>query len=226
MMCVFCCSITQKIQQTLSGDRHSRGDPSAEFPLLPGSHLPLNNPALEFVKYVCKALSLDSNTQNQVNKLRRDLLKLIGVGEFSLEASFIDPCLSFVLPEVICNYCNGCRDINLCRDSYIVLPEGNRPITLQCPYCRNEYNMQAIEQMLITNAQEKSMAFVLQDVVCSKCQGVKETNMASYCRCAGEFVNTIQRETFREKIKTFQNIARYYKFGQLLEIVDWILQMN
>ena len=32
--------------------------------------------------------------------------------------------------------------------------------------------MQAIEQMLITNAQEKSMAFVLQDVVCSKCQGV------------------------------------------------------
>lgn len=32
--------------------------------------------------------------------LRRDLLKLIGVGEFSIEASFIDPCLSFVLPEV------------------------------------------------------------------------------------------------------------------------------
>jgi glutaredoxin-related protein len=33
--------------------------------------------------------------------------------------------------------------------------------------------------------------------------------MASYCRCAGEFVNTIQRETFREKVKTFQNIARF-----------------
>jgi hypothetical protein len=32
---------------------------------------------------------------------RRDLLKLIGVGEFSLEASFLDPCLSFVLPEVL-----------------------------------------------------------------------------------------------------------------------------
>ena len=33
--------------------------------------------------------------------------------------------------------------------------------------------------------------------------------MASYCRCAGEFVNTIQREHFQEKMKTFQNIARF-----------------
>lgn len=32
--------------------------------------------------------------------IRRDLLKLIGVGEFSEEAAFKDPCLSFVLPEV------------------------------------------------------------------------------------------------------------------------------
>jgi len=31
---------------------------------------------------------------------RRDLLKLIGVGEFSAEATFQDPCLSFILPEV------------------------------------------------------------------------------------------------------------------------------
>ena len=48
------CSVTQKIQHTLSGDRSSNTDPSAEFPLLPGSHLPLNNPALEFVKFICK----------------------------------------------------------------------------------------------------------------------------------------------------------------------------
>ena len=46
--------ITQKIQHALSGDRSSNKDASAEFPLLPGSYLPLNNPALEFVKYICK----------------------------------------------------------------------------------------------------------------------------------------------------------------------------
>lgn len=51
------CRVTQKIQHTLSGDRSSNTDPSAEFPLLPGSHLPLNNPALEFVKFICKVFA-------------------------------------------------------------------------------------------------------------------------------------------------------------------------
>ena len=45
-------------------------------------------------------LSLDSNINNQVIKMKRDLLKLIGVGEFSEEAQFADPCLSYVVPEV------------------------------------------------------------------------------------------------------------------------------
>jgi len=55
----------------------------------------------------------------QVTKLQRDLLKLIGIGEFSPDALFIDPCLSYVLPEVICNNCNHIRDLDLCRDPYL-----------------------------------------------------------------------------------------------------------
>lgn len=35
-----------------------------------------------------------------MNKLRRDLLKLIGIGQFADEAVFQDPCLSFIVPEV------------------------------------------------------------------------------------------------------------------------------
>lgn len=54
---------------------------------------------------------------------RRDLLKLIGVREFSEEAIFQDPCQSFVLPEVICESCNSCRDIDLCRDPYTTIDE-------------------------------------------------------------------------------------------------------
>jgi hypothetical protein len=43
---------------------------------------------------------------------------LIGwqVKEFSQAAVFVNPCQSFVLTEVICDYCNDCRDIDLCRD--------------------------------------------------------------------------------------------------------------
>ena len=45
-------------------------------------------------------LSLDEAILEAANKLRRNLLKLIGVGEFSCSAEWRDPCISFVLPEV------------------------------------------------------------------------------------------------------------------------------
>nr|XP_054300838.1 DNA polymerase epsilon catalytic subunit A isoform X2 [Pongo pygmaeus] len=46
-------NITQKIQKKVTGSRNST-ELSEMFPVLPGSHLLLNNPALEFIKYVCK----------------------------------------------------------------------------------------------------------------------------------------------------------------------------
>ena len=58
----------------------------------------LTHPALEFVKALCKVLSLDSSILEPVNQLRRNLLKLIGVGEFSDIAEWKDPCISFILP--------------------------------------------------------------------------------------------------------------------------------
>ena len=48
-----------------------------------------------------QVLSLDPGTQHQVAKLRRDLLQLIGVREFSAEAIYVTPGYSYVLPEVI-----------------------------------------------------------------------------------------------------------------------------
>lgn len=48
----FLFSITQKIHRTLSSECGK--DASPDFPVLAGSHLKLKNPALEFVKYICK----------------------------------------------------------------------------------------------------------------------------------------------------------------------------
>ena len=73
-------------------------------------------------------------------------------------------------------------------------------IALQCPYCRNEYDMQAIEQMLITNAQEKSMAFVLQDVACSKCQGVSVNYNNILCIVYLLFIFFQQSKDYRYQI--------------------------
>jgi DNA polymerase epsilon subunit 1 len=83
------------------------------------SHLSPEKPALEFIKAVHKVLSLDVNIEAASFKLRRNLLKLIGVPEFSSSAQWLDPCTSIILPEVICKVCNQCRDIDLCKDSHL-----------------------------------------------------------------------------------------------------------
>ncbi|XP_041095858.1 DNA polymerase epsilon catalytic subunit A-like [Polyodon spathula] len=46
-------TITQKMQKKVTSSRNAT-ETSEMFPVLPGSHLPLSNPALEFIKYVCK----------------------------------------------------------------------------------------------------------------------------------------------------------------------------
>ena len=85
-------SLTQKIYKKLTDE---------DFPEQFGCRYKLRCPALEFVKYICKILSLDKNIQNQVLKLKKDLLKIVNVREFSDEAQYLDPSLSFVIPQVI-----------------------------------------------------------------------------------------------------------------------------
>ncbi|XP_043925704.1 DNA polymerase epsilon catalytic subunit A [Protopterus annectens] len=217
-------TITQKIQKKVTGSR-STTETSEMFPVLPGSYLPLNNPALEFIKCVCKVLSLDTNITNQVNKLKRDLLRLIDVGEFSESAQFKDPCQSYILSEVICRNCNFCRDLDLCKDPSIsqdgvVLPKWF------CSNCQAEYDSDLIEMALVEALQKKQMAYTLQDLICTKCKGVKESNMPIYCSCAGNFDLTISYKVFLEQINVFRNIARHYSMPFLLENIEWLLQMN
>ncbi|KAL2298672.1 hypothetical protein Nmel_015678 [Mimus melanotis] len=195
-------TITQKIQKKMAGSQNAT-EPSDMFPVLPGSYLPLNNPALEFIKYVCKVLSLDANITNQVNKLRRDLLRLIEVGEFSEAAQFRDPCRSYVLPE-----------------DRLVLPGWH------CPSCLVQYDINAIEMALVEALQKKLMAFVLQDLVCKKCHAVKETHMPVYCSCAGDFALTISSQAFMDHVSVFQSIARHYGMAYLLETIEWLLHTN
>ena len=72
---------------------------------------------------------------------RRNLMKMICIGEFSASAIFQNPCLSFVLPDVslvtkfavseiivfisqvICTFCNSCRDLDLCQDQNVSVTE-------------------------------------------------------------------------------------------------------
>lgn len=52
--------------------------------------------------------------------LRKQALAEVGVRQFSAEGQYVDPCVSFVLPDVICSFCNLCRDLDMCRDSRLM----------------------------------------------------------------------------------------------------------
>ncbi|KAA0716868.1 DNA polymerase epsilon catalytic subunit A [Triplophysa tibetana] len=217
-------TITQKIQKKVSSTR-SVTLPSEMFPVLPGSHLPLNNPALEFIKYVCQVLSLDSNIVIQMNKLKRDLLRLVDVGEFSEDAQFRDPCKSYILPEVICHHCNFCRDLDLCKDP-AVAQDGSVLPQWFCSNCQAQYETESIEMALVEALQKKLMSYALQDLECAKCKGVKEANMPLYCSCAGDFQLAFTTKSFTEQVDVFRNIAAHYNMNFLLETIDWVLSMN
>lgn len=98
MLTRFCCSSGSLSR---SGDERAGENASAEFPQLAGSHLPLHNPALEFVKSVCYVMSLDAAVSMDTARLRENLMKMVQVKSFSSQADFINPCLTFVLPDVI-----------------------------------------------------------------------------------------------------------------------------
>nr|XP_023689121.1 DNA polymerase epsilon catalytic subunit A [Paramormyrops kingsleyae]XP_023689122.1 DNA polymerase epsilon catalytic subunit A [Paramormyrops kingsleyae]XP_023689123.1 DNA polymerase epsilon catalytic subunit A [Paramormyrops kingsleyae] len=217
-------TITQKIQKKVTGSR-SGAMPSEMFPVLPGSHLALSNPALEFVKYVCQVLSLDANITNQVNKLKRDLLRLLDVGEFSEEAQFHDPCSSYILPEVICRHCNFCRDLDLCKDPSVAMDSSTMPQWF-CSNCQAQYETETIEMSLVEAFQKKLMTYTLQDLVCAKCKGVKEANMPLYCNCAGDFSLSYSLKSFSEQVRVFRNIATHYSMSFLQETIDWLLCMS
>uniref|UniRef100_A0A0A9Y3R9 DNA polymerase epsilon catalytic subunit n=1 Tax=Lygus hesperus TaxID=30085 RepID=A0A0A9Y3R9_LYGHE len=182
------------------------------------------NPALEFVKSVCKVLSLDSSIEDDVTSLRRNLLRLIDVGEFSDSADWSDPCPSVVLPEVICRSCNHCRDIDLCKDSYRSVD--NDVFYWQCPICSTNYDNAEIEALLLDIVNRKSMGFMLQDLQCKKCLMIKMENMTEHCTCAGQFQTLINRVDLGKYLKTFGGIAQHYNMPLLLESVKWTLKMN
>jgi len=62
----------------------------------------LGSPALAFVRLLVQLLSLDVALEPEVRLLRRSLLRLVGVDEFSPAAKWVDPCISFRLHDVIC----------------------------------------------------------------------------------------------------------------------------
>ncbi|XP_073973254.1 DNA polymerase epsilon catalytic subunit 1 isoform X2 [Rhodnius prolixus] len=162
-------------------------------------------PALEFIKAVCKVLSLDSSVEEEIARLRRNLLRLVDVGEFSDEAEWEDPCATVVLPEVICRACNHCRDIDLCKDPYREVTNGSH--VWQCPICNTNYNNNEIQALLLDMVNRKSMGYTLQDLQCARCLQVDKKGKHDATLCMRwKISNSDKPEGIR---KIYENFSRH-----------------
>ena len=119
------------------------------------SNVKLTNPALELVKSICHILSLDIPVEEEVDVLRKLLLRQIGIAEFSSKAQFTNYATSFILPDVICDFCNYCRDVDICRDTLVLAEDIND--RWRCPECMNSYDLATIEQQIIKIIEMKMM---------------------------------------------------------------------
>ncbi|KAJ1922983.1 DNA polymerase epsilon catalytic subunit [Tieghemiomyces parasiticus] len=208
---------------------------AARFPRLPGSYLPLTNPALEFIKSACAVLGLVDGASREVRVMKRNALDLIGIREFSPEAIFHNPSQSLQLPQVICEYCHYCRDLDFCRDAdllpvAVANPGPNAPGFQSRPWlcvaCRHEYDRAGIELALVQLLLRRVQVYQLQDLRCSKCRMVKAENLRSHCpACAAPFVSaTITQADLLRQVSIFRNVARFHQLPLLTETAEWILQ--
>ncbi|KAL3628020.1 DNA polymerase epsilon catalytic subunit A [Castilleja foliolosa] len=179
--------------------------------------------ALEFIKYVSAVLALDKKVQHEVLVMRRNLLKLVRVREFAPEAEFQNIFTSLILPNVVCSYCNDCRDLDLCRDRTLIAQQQWRCAVSQCG---QPYDREAMENALLQIARQRERLYHTQDLVCLKCFQIKAAHLAEHCCCAGSFACKEDSSEFRSKMQVLLNVAVNQKFQLLQECVSWILEVR
>lgn len=222
--------------------------PGSAFPVMPGSYLPMTDPSLEFVKMFCHVLGLETQLESEVARLKGSLTRLLSVGEFSQAAEFHNPCMSFVLPDVVCAFCNASQDIDLCRDELVL---SNR---WECPQCSHPFGKSAIEGQLQQVVERRLLSYQMQDLVCVKCASVKDGNLRTVCQCSGGYQNSVSPADMRAwyvlcvavvsclsssfsyvvsvaslllipeiRLQVMLSIAKFHEFGSLAWTVEWIL---
>lgn len=199
------------------------------FPKLPGSWLTMSNPLLEFIKTTTAVLGLVKENSIEVQILKRNLLDMINVREFSAEAEFKNPCEPFKLSLVICSFCNDDRTLDLCRDSDLMpsqtIEGGGGVGKWKCSKCSFPYNISQLESRLVNIAMGYLESFHLQDLRCNKCGALKQTNLQPHCECAGGYGLMITRKETLRKLKGLKTIADFHGFKTVRGVVEEILAM-
>lgn len=198
------------------------------FPILPGSHLKLNNAVLQLVKSLMQVLSLDKNITLEARLLRKELLQSFEIREFSNEARFENPSESLRMQQVICENCTMARDLDFCRDEDLlpdIGPDGKvvgEARAWKCSFCDAEYPRLDLEERLIANVEGMVTEWCTQDLRCVKCKGVRVNDFMEHCSCGGGWGETIKRTEIERRLGVYGNVAHVYGLRMLGDVVGGV----
>ncbi|KAL7797281.1 DUF1744 domain-containing protein [Trichoderma ceciliae] len=195
------------------------------FPSLPGSHLPLRNPILELVKSIMQVLSLDKNITLEARLLRKELLTLFEIREFSKEGAFTNPSESLKLLQVSCDSCTMARDLDLCRDEDLFGSSGeNGGQSWQCGFCNSEFDRVSIEERLLAMVEGWTTEWASQDLKCERCGALRVNDFMEHCTCSGEWKEVLSRDEVVRKLAVMKRVAQYYGLKMLGNVVEGLYE--
>lgn len=178
--------------------------------------------------------------------MKVNLLRMIHCKEFSEEAQGgVEPSLILVIPDVICDSCQKCTDLDICRDPVLNLESENQnqdeeAARWQCKACGAGLNKLNIERRLLDLTNRRLISYQMQDLKCKQCSMVKNSVVSRYCECTGAYLQTIgnqQPEKLKNQnllnqmtdIKLFmqlmRNFANYHSFTILRDTTEQIIQL-
>ncbi|KAI9784426.1 MAG: DNA polymerase epsilon catalytic subunit [Peltula sp. TS41687] len=188
------------------------------FPQLAGSHLHHNNPVLQLVKSLTQILSLDKGIMLESRLLRKELLAMFDIREFSAEAKFVNPSESLALSQLICDACTMPRHVDLCRDEDLT-PDG----AWRCLSCGKEFSRLSVEERLIANVEQMVVAWSTQDLKCVKCARPRINDFMEHCACSGNWVESMKRDELERTLRVYRNVAEFYGLRMLIDAVEGVV---
>jgi DNA polymerase epsilon subunit 1 len=190
------------------------------FPIVPGS-TPRRNPTLQFVKYLCAVFALSKEHHLEARMLRRDLLSILDIAEFSKEGIFTDPSESFKLSQIMCLHCGSARDLDFCKDADLLPDEdGDHTVAWRCIQCHHEYSQLALQERMVGQMRSFITGYQLQDLKCSRCKQVRGDELSEHCLCSGEWVGSIGMMEMRKRLGVFRSVAEFYRLDMLRGAVE------
>jgi len=182
----------------------------------------------------------------EANQIKNNLLRMIHCKEFSKEAQEgMEPSLVLVVPDVICENCQRCFDLDICRDpllnaSELEEEEVEDSDEWRCQTCGWILSKPAIERRLIDLLNRRLVSYQLQDLKCKNCKMVKNSVVSPYCECTGEFEQTmghIQPEKLRNQnllnqmtdvqvfFQMLRNFAQSHQMAMLQETAEQVMEV-